>query len=105
MSSLEGHAFLLEGGERGVVEGFDAVLDAADALVQRFVLLGLAGEERVFLAQALQLFALSGKSLIRDGVRRAWKSLRVSGRALPYSPARQNRLTAIKRTSLAILGR
>jgi hypothetical protein len=51
-------SFLLEGGERGVVEGFDAVLDAADALVQRFVLLGLAGKERVFLAQALQLFAL-----------------------------------------------
>ena len=105
MSSLRVTRSCLRAVRRGVVEGFDAVLDAADALVQRFVLLGLAGEERVFLAQALQLFALFREILDQDGVRRAWKSLRVSGRALPYSPARQNRLTAIKRTSLAILGR
>ena len=55
---LEGHALELEGVERQVVEGLDAVLHAADALVQRLVLLGELCEVLVLQTQRVQLLAV-----------------------------------------------
>jgi len=49
--------------ERCVVQRVDAVFDAADALVQFLVVVCLAGERRVLLAQPLELLALFGEVL------------------------------------------
>lgn len=48
--------------EGDVIEQLDTVFYPADALVQRFVLFGLARELFVALAQALQFVAQFGKS-------------------------------------------
>src|SRR5690606_29381091 len=61
---LQDAVLLLERFERGAV---GAIFQAADALAQRFVVLGLAGKSGVFLAQFQQLCLFLGK-VIAQGV-------------------------------------
>src|SRR5690606_16842514 len=60
---LELDTDLLERAQGAVVKQLGALLDAADALVQRLVFLGQAGKLPIRLAQAVQLGAQFGEIL------------------------------------------
>jgi hypothetical protein len=54
---LEAYTLLLEAGKAGIIKHFHTVFDAADALVQLFILAGNAGEVVIRLAQGVQCVA------------------------------------------------